>query len=156
VEAAARRALHEVADAVTGFRRPSLAVELRSARRAVAGAGIRCLLEVPHEWRLPPDVDALLAWAAREAATNVIRHSAATRCDIRLVMRPGRAALEVSDDGTGPAAAAGERPGGEQPGGNGLAGLAERAGRLGGTLSAGTEGGRGFRLRVSVPVGGAR
>jgi two-component system, NarL family, sensor histidine kinase DesK len=99
VEAAARRALEEVADAVTGYRRPSLAVELTSARRAVAAAGIRCVLDAPAQWALPPDIDALLAWAVREGATNVIRHSGGTRCDIRLVLRDDRATLEVTDDG---------------------------------------------------------
>jgi two-component system sensor histidine kinase DesK len=89
-------------------------------------------------------VDALLAWAVREGATNVIRHSAAARCDIRLVVQPELAALEVSDDGAG-------RAGPQRSGGHGLAGLAERAGRLGGELSADSSGGRGFRLRVSAP-----
>jgi hypothetical protein len=36
----------------------------------------------------------------------------------------------------------------------GLAGLAERAARLGGTLSAGAGENGGFRLRVSVPLAG--
>jgi len=36
--------------------------------------------------------------------------------------------------------------------GSGLAGLAERAARLGGSLSAGASQDGGFRLRVSVPL----
>jgi two-component system sensor histidine kinase DesK len=58
------------------------------------------------------------------------------------------------------AAAAGGVPAGDgaagagAPAGSGLAGLAERAARLGGTLSAGAGERGGFRLRVSVPLTG--
>jgi two-component system sensor histidine kinase DesK len=145
VEAAARRALHELGDAVTGYRAPSLAVELVSARRALTAAGIRCALDAPEEWDLPPEVDALLAWAAREGVTNVVRHSAAARCDLRLTIGTDTAALEVADDGRGPT-----EPEKGRAGGNGLPGLAERAAGLGGALS--TDTADGFRLRVSVPV----
>jgi two-component system, NarL family, sensor histidine kinase DesK len=145
VEATARRALHEVRDAVSGYRVPSLAVELVSARRAVTAAGVRCLVDAPEEWTLPPEVDALLAWAAREGATNVVRHSGATRCDIRLTIGAGEAALELSNDGPSVRE--------DVPGrGNGLAGLAERVGGLGGELTAGVRGAGGYRLRVSVPT----
>jgi len=53
-------------------------------------------------------------------------------------------------------ASAGGTAGGADAGptGSGLAGLAERAARLGGTLSAGAGEGGGFWLRVSVPLTG--
>jgi two-component system, NarL family, sensor histidine kinase DesK len=142
VEAAARRALHDVRDAVTGYRAPSLAVELVSARRTLTAAGIRCLVDVPEDQRLPADADALLAWAAREATTNVVRHSAATRCDIRLAVAAHRVTLEVGNDGVG-------EPAGRS--GNGLAGLAERVAELNGTLTAGPVAG-GWQVRVEVPA----
>jgi two-component system sensor histidine kinase DesK len=162
VEAAARRALHEVGEAVTGYRNPSLAGELASARRALTASGIDCAVDAPTDWVLPPEVDTLLAWAAREGATNVVRHSHASRCTFRLSIDASTAALEVVDDGRGLAGTGGGDPGGTgsgtvrsagRTGGHGLAGLAERAGRLGGRLAADAPGGRGFRLRVSVPVG---
>jgi signal transduction histidine kinase len=58
---------------------------------------------------------------------------------------PGQAALELSNDGT----VLDRVPAGA---GNGLAGLAERAGLLGGALTAGPTEAGGYRLRVSVPV----
>jgi two-component system, NarL family, sensor histidine kinase DesK len=150
VEATARRALQEVRDAVTGYRAPSLAVELVSARRAINAAGIRCLVDAPENHRLPKDVNALLAWAAREGATNVVRHSAATRCDIRLTVTATQATLELTDDGC----AAGQDGTGREgtPDGHGLAGLAERTAALGGALEAGPRERGGYRLSVRVPV----
>jgi two-component system sensor histidine kinase DesK len=149
IESVARTALGEVRQAVTSYRQPSLAAELASARRAVASAGIACRVEAPESYRLPGPVDTALAWAVREAVTNVIRHSRARHCTVRLDVTDGTAAVEVTDDGVG--AAGGDGAGG----GNGLAGLAERARRLGGSLEAGLAGDRGFRLRVAIPWGGA-
>ena len=47
------------------------------------------------------DAEAALAWCLREAVTNVIRHSGAKNCRIRLTEHPGELSLEVSDDGRG-------------------------------------------------------
>jgi hypothetical protein len=74
---------------------------------------------------------------------------------------PGAAAKGARGDATAPGARAGRPAGtGERPGptapvaGSGLAGLAERAARLGGTLSAGAGERGGFWLRVSAPLAG--
>src|SRR2546423_12386092 len=48
-----------------------------------------------------PEAEAVLAWCLREAVTNVIRHSRARHCRIRLTERMGEGALEVTDDGRG-------------------------------------------------------
>jgi two-component system sensor histidine kinase DesK len=64
--------------------------------------------DVPTRWR------ELFAWTVREAVTNVLRHSGATCCEVRL----GPDAVEVVDDGVG---------GGAVGSGTGLAGLARRA-----------------------------
>jgi two-component system, NarL family, sensor histidine kinase DesK len=73
---------------------------------------------------------------------------------------PGAAARVAGGDATAPEPGAGGLDGtGEGPrlaapvAGSGLAGLAERAARLGGTLSAGAGERGGFWLRVSVPLG---
>ena len=91
VEAVARRSLADVRQAVTGYRQPSLAAELAAARRMLASAGIDCRVDAPGTYDLPPEVDALLAWTVREAATNVVRHSGARRTKYPLLRR--RAAL---------------------------------------------------------------
>jgi two-component system, NarL family, sensor histidine kinase DesK len=148
VERVARDALASVRETVSGYRQPSLAIELAGARAALAAAGITGEVE-PAPEGLPRDVDAMLGWAVREGVTNVLRHSDATRARIRVIADGGGRAVEVTDDGRGPAAGddgtAPARPG------VGLDGLRERAARLGGRVEAGPLPGRGFRLLVAVP-----
>src|SRR5262249_54742996 len=98
IQSVSRTALTEVRDAVHGYRRLALAEALESAEAALTAAGIDCdLTEV--DVALPADVDAVLAWAVREGTTNVIRHSGATHCAIRIVTNNERAAVEIEDDG---------------------------------------------------------
>ena len=158
VEAVARRSLTEVREAVTAYRRPTLDAELAAARGALAAAGVEARVDVTSGGALPDEVDALLAWAVREGVTNVVRHSRARHCTIRL--SPGaETTLEVTDDGTGgtedePAGGTeddGTTPAGRAAG-SGLTGLRERAGQLGGTLTAGPRRPGGFRLTVTIPV----
>jgi two-component system sensor histidine kinase DesK len=154
VEAVARRSLAEVRQAVTGYRQPSLAAELAASRRTLAAAGIDCRVDAPGAYELPPEVDALLAWTVREGSTNIVRHSGARHAGIRVKVSDARAEADLTDDGAGPPAGAVAGGGGTPPAatGAGLAGLAERAARLGGTLRAGAGERGGFRLRVSVPL----
>ncbi|MCW3838959.1 sensor histidine kinase [Micromonospora yasonensis] len=142
VERLARQALADVRGTVGAYRGVSLAGELAGARSALAAAGIAAELPetVPS---LPADRDELFGWAVREGVTNVVRHSGARRCEIRV----DPAAVEVRDDGRGPAAEPGAA-------GHGLVGLRERARRLDATVTVGRRpGGRGFLLRVALPAG---
>jgi two-component system sensor histidine kinase DesK len=145
VEQVARQALSEVREAVSGYRQPTLSGEMEGARVALSAAGIIAEFE-RSPVTLDPEVEAVLAWAVREGATNVIRHSGASRCQVRVLTGLADAEVEVVDDGGGSVSANGGS-------GNGLAGLGERAGRLRGRIEAGTLPDGGFRLAVSVPVG---
>jgi len=147
VERVARTALGEVRQAVSGYRQPTLAGELEGARVALSAAGIAAEFE-GAEVALEPEVEAVLAWAVREGATNVIRHSRAGRCRIRVSSGLVDAAVEVVDDGIGAQPTNGN--GGDL--GNGLTGLRERAKRRRGRIEAGRAPGGGFRLAVSVPI----
>jgi two-component system, NarL family, sensor histidine kinase DesK len=144
VETVAREALSEVREAVSGYRRPTLDGELEGARTALAAAEIRTSVERTAA-ALDPDAEAVLAWAVREGVTNVIRHSHAHSCTLRVMAGAGDARVEVTDDGSGPAAVNGHA-------GSGLAGLEQRARDLGGTVEAGALPGGGFRLAVRVPA----
>src|SRR5271170_1818467 len=99
-----RQTLHDIREAVGGYRRPTLAIEVITARNALDAAGIR-LDDDPgltlRSGTFDADAEAVLAWCLREAVTNVIRHSGAKNCRIRLTERPGELSLEVSDDGRG-------------------------------------------------------
>jgi two-component system, NarL family, sensor histidine kinase DesK len=144
LERLAREALADVRRTVGAYREVSLATELASARSALAAAGVSA--DLPADiGDLPPGRSELFGWAVREGVTNVVRHSGARRCTIRI--RPDR--VEVVDDGRGPAPDAGTADGG-----HGLRGLRERAEQMGGQLTIGrATPGRGFLLRVSLPEG---
>jgi two-component system, NarL family, sensor histidine kinase DesK len=160
-----RQTLHDIREAVSGYRRPTLAIEVITARNALEAAGIA--LEDDAELTLrsgtfDPEAEAVLAWCLREAVTNVIRHSRARHCRIRLSERMGEVSLEVTDDGRGFPGQGPEDP--ENPAtpdgahGSGLRGVSERLSAIGGRLSlgpadaSGPKGqGHGFRLVATVP-----
>jgi len=141
IEKVARDALREVRDAVTGYRQPTLAAELAGAHEALTAAGIDYRVDQDHV-PLPPAVEAVMAWTVREGVTNVMRHSQAKRCSVRITNRDGRATVEVIDDGRG----------GMPKPGSGLRGLEERVRERGGTLTAEPLPHEGFRLRVTLPL----
>lgn len=132
-----RQALAEIRSTVGGLRTVRLTDQIEAARVALADAGI--------DARLPEDVSmveprhrVVLAWALREAVTNVVRHSAARTCVVEL----GSDWLSVVDDGRG---LRGRREG------NGLHGLRERANAAGGTVTIGPgAGGPGTCLKVQL------
>ncbi|MEN3539054.1 sensor histidine kinase [Microbispora sp. ZYX-F-249] len=139
IESVARQALAQVREAVSGYRRRRLSEEIDGARSALAAAGVALAVRT-RGTPLPEDLDGLFAWAVREATTNVVRHSGATRCEIDLSYGEEGAVLEIADNGRG----------GPYEPGNGLTGLGERVRAAGGELEAET-GKRGFRVRVEVP-----
>jgi two-component system sensor histidine kinase DesK len=152
-----RQTLHDIREAVSGYRKPTLTIEVITARTALDAAGIR--LDDDAALTLgsggyDPDAEAVLAWCLREAVTNVIRHSGATTCWIRLVEDEDELSLVVTDDGRGPGA---HRPG-PSPAGSGLRGMSERLTVVGGRLSLGpADPGHpaqrhGFRLVATLPV----
>jgi two-component system sensor histidine kinase DesK len=143
VEQVARQALGEVRQAVSGYWQPTLDGELEGARMALSAAGITADVQ-RSEVALDPEVEAVLAWAVREGATNVIRHSGARRCLIEIGTSGPEAAVEVLDDGHGTAPR-------DDYAGHGLAGLSERAESLRGTVEVGSRPEGGFRLAVTVP-----
>ncbi|MDQ6671128.1 MAG: histidine kinase [Chloroflexota bacterium] len=144
-----RQALRDVRAAVAGYRRPTLAQELAGAQEMLAAAGIGVHVEAAP-LALPSEREAALAWALREGVTNVIRHSRAQRCVIRLRRAAGRATLEVVDDGCEPSSASAGAS--ASASGSGLAGLAERLSGVGGAVQANAVPEGGFCLAAWVPL----
>ncbi|WP_217214778.1 sensor histidine kinase [Streptomyces sp. AC550_RSS872] len=147
IEQVSRQALVDVREAVSGYRRPRLAAELAGVRVALTAAGVTAVLPAePDLSGVPEDSETALAWALREAVTNVVRHSGARRCTVELLRRQtldGPAVeLSVEDDGSGDQ--------GNGPG-HGLTGLTERLTKAGGTLEAGGTR-HGFRLIARAPA----
>ncbi|MEP7187681.1 MAG: histidine kinase [Roseiflexaceae bacterium] len=149
VEHAARQALREVRATVAGYRQPTLQSELEGARQLLAAAGIDYTIEQMPE-ALPAAVDTVLAWTVREGVTNVVRHSRAACCRIRISITPDSVTTEVINDRAGTH----EAPGATTHAGSGLAGLTERVTANGGQLIAGSlDSDNSFRLRVQLPIG---
>lgn len=104
---------------------------------------------------LPAALEVAAWFIAAEGMTNAARHSAGTRCTVRLHRAGGALLVEVADDGRGLPA--------EPPAGVGLASIRERAAELGGTVEilsgaadgAGTgpgpDGGTTVRARLPLP-----
>lgn len=139
VERISREALAEVRSAVRGYRTQGLDDEMSNAERVLAAAGIRPVLDAARV-ALAPAEEQALAFALREAVTNVIRHAGARHCWISLRAEEGRAVLEVRDDGRG----------GSQAEGSGLSGMRERLRPLAGTLE--RDGRDGTRLLMTMPL----
>jgi two-component system sensor histidine kinase DesK len=147
----AKQALEETRSLVAGYRQVSLDVELENAREVLGAAGASCALRVGV---VPGDaaVRAALASVVREATTNILRHSEATRVTITLGQVGESSVLTVENDGvavSGEADASGSGP----RSGSGLAGLRERLAGVGGRLDASVDAsGTTFVLTATVPV----
>jgi two-component system sensor histidine kinase DesK len=141
VEAIARQSLADVRAAVAGYRDVTLTGEIAAGRELLRAAGITA--DLPRAVDVvDPAHHELFGWAVREGLTNVVRHSRATSCTVRL----SGCSVEIVDDGVGGTG----RPG------NGLSGLRERVAAAGGVVDAGPLEPGGWRLRVSLsPAGGA-
>ncbi|MCW7991291.1 histidine kinase, partial [Streptomyces platensis subsp. clarensis] len=142
IESVGRQALTEIREAVTGYREVPLAAELDRARDALSSAGIEPVVRRSGP-PLEPQTEALLGWVVRECATNAVRHSRATRCEIELGGTPERVRLTVTDNGRGA---------GEGTPGSGLKGLRERVEAAGGTLESGPGPRGGYRVTAELPV----
>ncbi|MGN6132741.1 MAG: sensor histidine kinase [Nocardioidaceae bacterium] len=135
LERLSRDALADVRRAVDGYREMTLPGELARAREALTAAAIAA--DLPHSTDdVPTHLRDLFAWTVREGVTNVIRHSRAARCTVRL----SADSVTVCDDGPGPGVAT--RPG------NGLAGLRERAAAAGAVVVTRPLQPHGFALEV--------
>jgi two-component system sensor histidine kinase DesK len=149
VENVARTTLQEVREAVSAFRQPTLKSELNAAQEILAAAGIAYHLDGDDSMidALPTTIEAVLSWTVREGVTNVIRHSRAHQCTIRVTRNAHEIAIEVIDDGEGASFISSS-----DNEGNGLRGLTERVETLGGRCEAFPREGGGFLMAVSVPL----
>lgn len=94
---------------------------------------------------LPEATGATLFRIVQEALTNTVKHAKARHVSVYIDHGPQEVHVTVTDDGRGPHSGSG--------GGHGLAGIRERAAVHGGTALVGRgPGGRGFEVRVRIPV----
>ncbi|MEO6997504.1 MAG: histidine kinase [Terracoccus sp.] len=151
IETIGRQALSEVREAVDDLRTSRLCTELGQARRALAAGGVEASV-VGESVALPPAVDEVFGWVVREGTANVLRHSEASRCGLRVSREGESFALDMVDDGARKFDPAAPEPGSRT---GGIDGLRARVTALGGRLDAGPSS-MGFRLRATVPVASDR
>jgi two-component system NarL family sensor kinase len=133
-----------------------------SARSAGLAAALEQIVSAPHdagqaqthlsadpELTLPPDHEELVYRTVQESLRNVHKHAQAAHAHVSLSATDGAALLTVVDDGVGfdPANVERTRAGNHF----GLELLADRARRLGGTLSTISAPGQGTTVRLELP-----
>ena len=154
IKAASKEALGEVRQVLDTLRAPGAAPRapapgldrLPELVEQAASTGLTVDVETVGEAAaLAPGADLAAFRIVQEALTNVVRHSGSRTARVRITHSPGRLALQIDDEGP----ATGSDAGGS---GNGLAGMRERAGALGGTIEAGSRPDGGFRVLAELPV----
>jgi signal transduction histidine kinase len=158
IEEAASRALEEMRAMVGVMRdgaeadlapQPGVADIEHLARQAGARPRVDVRLSGDLD-ELSPAVGVAIYRIAQESITNAVRHARhATRITVDVVDEGEQVRLTVRDDGDGAATA-------RISSGYGLAGMAERAALLGGTLRAGPGPDRGWMVDAVFPTGGAQ
>lgn len=127
------------------------AIRSHSEQLCLATPGLKLHLHLMADRQLLTERERLALFRIYQVAVaNVIRHAKASRVDIRLILEPGTATLEIQDDGCGF----------EVPerwielarlGHLGLVGAAERAETIGGKIEIHSKPGEGTLVRAVVP-----
>jgi two-component system sensor histidine kinase DesK len=118
-----------------------LDAELTTACDVLTIAGVATTV-TRADIQLDATTESELAAVLREAITNILRHSVARECAIELLCTDGQVSLVVDNDGA--------PPGGTAAHGHGLANIAARTARMGGSMSTKADRNR-FILAARVP-----
>ena len=150
VSAQLQLAVTDVRGLIEGLRPPALdqmglASSIEELVAPLRDAGVVVELDVRLPRSLDPATEVAAYRIAAEALTNVLRHSAATRCRVSARVENSALLLTVLDDGSGLS--------GRAHTGVGLASMAERAAELGGTLTITSAEPHGTRLDAVLPLG---
>jgi PAS domain S-box-containing protein len=150
----AQEALREMRLLIFELRPPALtkiglaaALQARLDSVEVRG-GMRTELHIEGQQnreRLPDTVEEELYHIAQEALNNILRHSNAQHVWVHLCFSEVETSLDIRDDGVGFAPTSGRN------GGLGLAGLKERAEKIGARLKIESKPGAGTEISVVVP-----
>lgn len=149
----AQEALREMRLLIYELRPPALehnglAAALQSRLDTVEmRGGMKSELHRSGEEHLPLELQKELYHIAQEALNNALKHARAQRVDVYLFFSETEVQLQVCDDGKG------FDPANLPRGGLGLAGMYERAQRIGGKLVVESSPGSGTKVTVRVPLG---
>ena len=139
-----RTALKQLRELISDMRMITVEEELEQIKAILQAANIE--LEVRQEARsssLSPIEQNIVGMCLREAVTNVVKHSKATRCAVSVLESQGELILKVEDNGIGLTD--------QNHDGNGIRGMKERIALIDGFVELGTIN-PGTLLTVKVPV----
>jgi two-component system sensor histidine kinase DesK len=141
LEAVAHSIAAEIEAVARNEREVAFATEADAAVDLLRLAGVDVAVDLRLD-TLSADTSAVLGWAIREGATNILRHADARRCTIQANRENGLIRLELVNDGAGS----------RRVDGTGLRNLADRLAELDGRAAGTPMGGGRFRLRIEVPA----
>ncbi|MFC5450290.1 sensor histidine kinase [Paenibacillus aestuarii] len=151
IQATSRAALKQVRELISGMNAISLSDEITQSKAILQAASIAFDSHAElGKLQAPPMVHNILGMCLREAVTNVIKHSGATRCTFSLKEQSGYWVMTIADNGKGCENKAGVDP--VPSSGRGLLGMQERLELIDGkmTFHKGTE--AGTMLTIQVPI----
>ncbi|MDM5196358.1 sensor histidine kinase [Bacillus hominis] len=139
-----RTALKQLRELISDMRMITVEEELEQIKVILQAANIE--LEIEQEASassLSPIEQNILGMCLREAVTNVVKHSKATRCMVSVLESQGELILKVGDNGVGLEA--------QNNDGNGIRGMKERIALIDGIVELDTIN-PGTLLTVKVPI----
>ena len=138
IEHLSRATLQQVRQTISGYREDSLSHEFNMAKSSLAAGNIQFSYQA-QPVQLTEAMAHELCMIIREAVTNILRHSGATKAELELGYDQQNVTLTIGDNGVGS----------QEPRGNGLQGIVERVRLMKGTVDFRNEG--GFILSIRFP-----
>jgi signal transduction histidine kinase len=130
---------------------PALA-DLKELAETVRAAGTPVHLRVSAgDGRLSPALELTVYRIVQEALTNVVKHAPGAETTVKLSVSDTDVTIAITDDGGGERGPGEPSLGPRKVGGQGIAGMQERVGAFGGSLTAEHAGG-GFRVLARIPL----
>ncbi|MFC4386257.1 sensor histidine kinase [Gracilibacillus marinus] len=119
IQKIARQALKEVREMVSNMKSIRILDELAHVKQLLHAGNIKMRIDLPHQIdHIPLFIQTVLSMCLKESVTNIVKHSEAKNCYIKLIETEDSFFLEVKDDGIGIPA--------NLSFGNGLYGMQER------------------------------
>lgn len=137
VASIARELLSEVRQAVAGLKQVGLYAQLESLEKRLQDAEFIVHTQI-DKLPLSPEVESGLCFIAKEAVTNILRHSKGRQVTIKLCCESGYIEFMIQDDGQTARVTHG----------NGLSGIKERVFALGGEFILDTHSGFSITIRI--------
>lgn len=142
IEQTSRSALQQVRELVSDMRVSTIEEELVHMEQILVAGNIEFLCTVDGAINeLSPLQQNIAGMCLREASTNIVKHSNATRCWVSIQQNSHGLILRIHDNGTGMA---------NRPWGNGLKGMSERLSLIEGDMT--MESGVGTAITISIPI----